>query len=189
MTDKRLLREQLLEARADLDEAAVAAAGTALGRRAHALVREHAGRSVAAYLSVGREPPTWPLLDALLAEDVEVVVPRALPRRQLSWVRYAGRDALVIGRFGIPEPRGEAVPDALAGTDVAIVPALAVDAAGFRLGRGGGYYDEALASCERPLRVALVYDHELVDDVHPEAHDQRVDVALSPARTVELPPR
>ena len=51
------------------------------------------------------------------------------------------------------------------------------------------YYDEALASCERPLRVALVYDHELVDDVHPEAHDQRVDVVLTPARTVDLRPR
>jgi 5-formyltetrahydrofolate cyclo-ligase len=189
VTDKRLLRERLLEGRTDLDEAAVVAAGTALSRRVHALVREHGARSVAAYLSVGLEPSTWPLLDALLAEDVEIVVPRALPRRQLTWVRYAGRDALVIGRFGIPEPRGEAVPDALARTDVAIVPALAVDAAGFRLGRGGGYYDEALASCERPLRVALVYDHELVDDVHPEAHDQRVDVVLTPARTVDLRPR
>ncbi|MGH1561839.1 5-formyltetrahydrofolate cyclo-ligase [Mumia sp. DW29H23] len=189
MTDKRRLREQLLERRTALDEQAVVAAETALARRASAVVRDHGARVVAAYLSVGREPPTWALLDALLADGVEVVVPRALPRRRLSWVPYAGRDALVLGRFQIPEPTGGADDTALARADLVVVPALAVDATGFRLGRGGGYYDTALESCDRPVRVALVYDHEVVADVHPEAHDQRVDVAVTPQRTIALPPR
>ncbi|MFC6147892.1 MULTISPECIES: 5-formyltetrahydrofolate cyclo-ligase [Mumia] len=189
MTEKQRLRELLLERRAGLDEQALDAAGVALAGRVAAVVHERSARYVAAYLSVGGEPPTWELLDALRADGVTVVVPRALPGRRMTWLRYVGRDTLTVGRFGIREPDGDGDPDALAQADVVVVPALAVDRAGFRLGRGGGFYDAALAAHPDPVRVAMVHDHEVVDDVHPEGHDERVDVVVTPTRTLSLPAR
>ncbi|WP_370618003.1 5-formyltetrahydrofolate cyclo-ligase [Mumia sp. Pv 4-285] len=189
MTEKQRLREVLLERRSTLDERALEAAAAALAVRASAVVHERAVRRVAAYLSIAGEPPTWPLLDRLLADGVVVVVPRALPGRRMTWLRYTGRDALAVGRFGIPEPTGDDDPDALDRVEVVLVPALAVDTSGYRLGRGGGFYDAALQARPEVARVALVHDHEIVDDVGPEPHDQRVDVAVTPERTLILPAR
>ena len=189
MTDKRWLRERLLEQRSTLDTVTVVDAGRALAQRARSLVEQHRVRAVAAYLSVGLEPPTWPMLDGLLTDGVDVLVPRALPRRRMTWVRYAGRQALALGRFGIPEPHGPSDDGALDAVDAVVVPALAVDGEGHRLGRGGGYYDTALAAHPAPLRIAVVYDHEVVADVFPQGHDQRVDVAITPRRTIAMPPR
>ncbi|MFD1825819.1 MULTISPECIES: 5-formyltetrahydrofolate cyclo-ligase [Mumia] len=190
MSAKPRLREALLERRTHLSADAMVAAERRLCAGALAVVREvGTPRRVAAYLSVGREPPTWELVDALRAEGMEVLVPRSLPRRQIAWAPYEGRDRLVLGRFDIPESSAPVAPDGLGTVAVVLVPALAVDVAGFRLGRGGGYYDTTLAKHPEPLRVALTYDHELVDDVHPEAHDERVDVVVTPERTLSLPPR
>ncbi len=189
MTAKQRLREDLLERRTHLDDAAVVAAEQQLCDAALMVVRDHGAARVAAYLSMGREPPTWALVEALCAAGVDVLVPRSLPRRRIVWVADQGRDRLVLGRFALPEPSAPADPGGLRNVQLALVPALAVDRAGFRLGRGGGYYDTALAEAPVPLRVALAYDHEIVDDVHPEPHDERVDVVVTPARTVRLPPR
>ncbi|WP_262848466.1 5-formyltetrahydrofolate cyclo-ligase [Mumia quercus] len=190
MTAKDRLRERLLDRRAGLADADVVAAEHPLCTHALAAVEATgATRRVAAYLSVGREPSTWALVDALRARGLEVLVPRALPRRQMAWALYEGRERLTLGRFDIPEPLGPDEPGGLSTVEVALVPALAVDVAGFRLGRGGGYYDTALAAHPAVWRLALAYDHEVVDDVHPQDHDERVDLVVTPDRTLHLPPR
>lgn len=190
MTAKDRLRERLLDRRASLADADIAAAEHPLCARALAAVEAlGAARRVAAYLSVGSEPATWALVDALRACRLEVLVPRALPRRQMGWALYEGRERLTLGRFDIPEPLRPDDPGGLSTVEVALVPALAVDLAGFRLGRGGGYYDTVLAAHPSVPRVALTYDHEIVDDVHPQGHDERVDLVVSPERTLQLPPR
>ncbi|SEG92148.1 5-formyltetrahydrofolate cyclo-ligase family protein [Thermomonospora echinospora] len=88
------------------------------------------------------------------------------------------------GAIGMLEPteppRG---PDAIRAADVVLVPALAVDGTGLRLGRGGGSYDRALARVGSGiLTVGLVYDHELVDTVPAEPHDQRLRAVVTPSR-------
>ncbi len=137
-------------------------------------------RRVAAYLSLPSEPGTGPLLEWLTGRGVDVLVPVSRPDRTMDWVRHEP-GAVSAGALGVPEPTGPPLgPGALAGCDIAIVPALAVDHRGNRLGRGAGYYDRALADFDGVV-CAVVFDDELLPEVPHAAHDHPVDVVLTPA--------
>lgn len=137
-------------------------------------------RRVACYLSMPSEPGTGPALSALAAGGVEVIVPISLDDHTLDWVMFDPTAPLSTTDLGIPEPDGERLgAAALATCDVVIVPALAVDHAGQRLGRGAGYYDRALATVTAPI-CALVFAHELLAEVPHEPHDVAVQLAVTP---------
>lgn len=140
-------------------------------------------RTVCAYVPVGSEPGSAELVDRLseLCEDVLLPVTAAGEDQPLSWGRYV-RGALVPARFGLQEPPGPWLPPAaIAQADLVLVPALAVDRAGVRLGRGGGFYDRSLALCATgtPL-VAVVRDDEVLDELPHDPHDVPVTHALTP---------
>jgi 5-formyltetrahydrofolate cyclo-ligase len=138
--------------------------------------------TIAAYYSIGAEPDTRGLVYALWKRGSYVLLPVLRPDGDLDWASYEGPDSLVPGPRGLREP-GEPTRgvDAVARADAVLVPALAVDGAGRRLGRGGGGYDRALARVGPliPL-IALVYDEELVEHVPAEAHDIPVRATVSP---------
>lgn len=141
--------------------------------------------TVAAYRSVAGEPGTEPLIAALLDRGVTVILPLLQPDRSLRWAPHEpGREQL--NRLGIAEPPPAAaddhVPDAVT---VVICPGMAGDRRGHRLGRGGGSYDRALSAL-RPsvLRCLLLYDEEVLDAVPVAAHDQSVDVMVTPTRAL-----
>jgi 5-formyltetrahydrofolate cyclo-ligase len=94
-----------------------------------------------------------------------------------------GHGRLARGRFGLLEPVGPRLgPTAIGAADVVVVPALAVDRSGVRLGRGGGYYDRALRYV-RPgaTLVAAVFDDELFDALPAEPHDHLVTAVVTPS--------
>lgn len=141
---------------------------------------------VAAYLSLPSEPGTGPLLDLLARNGVEVLVPIGRPDRSMDWALHSP-GAVTAGALGVPEPTGGVLgAGALTTCDVALVPALAVDHAGNRLGRGAGYYDRALAHVSAPV-CALVFTHELLPEVPHEPHDVPVDLAVTPAGLFRVP--
>ncbi|CAM5548098.1 5-formyltetrahydrofolate cyclo-ligase [Streptomyces fumanus] len=189
-SDKRRLRRELLAVRNrltadDLRETAGALAGRALG------LPELAGaRTVAAYVSVGAEPGTLALLDALRARGTRVLLPVLLPDGDLDWGAYAGEGSLARvrhgGRMALWEPAGERLgPEAVTGADAVLLPGLAVDPRGMRLGRGGGSYDRVLARLDRagarPALLVLLYDWEVVARVPAERHDRPVDAVVTPS--------
>lgn len=157
----------------------MAAAGPAL---AHAVL-PLAGESAAVYASFGTEPPTAALLAALAGR--RVLLPVVLPDGDLDWAAWDGR---LPGGTAPIEPEGARLgPGAVAECDLVVVPALAVDRRGVRLGRGGGSYDRALRRA-RGLVVALLHDGELVDQLPEDAHDVRVGAVATPSRgVVRLP--
>ncbi len=144
-------------------------------------------RCVAAYVSMGSEPGTAPLLAALVARGIRVLVPVLQPDNDLSWAAYEGPQTLTRTSRGLEEPRGADLGrDAIGQAQVVLVPGLAVDGRGVRLGRGGGSYDRALARVGADACVAvLLYDDEVLDQVPSEPHDRRVTHALT-ARGVAL---
>ncbi|MFE7898889.1 5-formyltetrahydrofolate cyclo-ligase [Streptomyces sp. NPDC057424] len=169
----------------DLRETSAALAG-------RALELSELGRAgtVAAYVSVGSEPGTLALLDALRARGVRVLLPALLPDNDLDWGAYEGEGSLARvehgGRMALFEPAGERLgPDAVTDADAVLLPGLAVDSRGMRLGRGGGSYDRVLARLERagthPALVVLLYDSEVVARVPEEPHDRPVHAVVTPS--------
>jgi len=142
---------------------------------------------VAAYLSMPTEPGTGPLLAGLHDRGTEVIVPIAGPDHSLDWVTWSPDMAAVTSELGVPEPAGDRLgPAALADAGLVIVPALAVDLAGNRLGRGAGYYDRALAAVRSP-RCALVFADELVEQVPHHDHDVPVELVVTEMGIFRVP--
>lgn len=185
--DKQTLRRRLRAQRRslaplrdrDADDVAIAAFARTLldtlppppsGRGEHPA---SGGRAcVSIYQSLPHEPPTQGLAEMLHARQVMVIVPETLPDLDLDW-RELQADGSQGPSLGLV---------AIAAASVILVPALAVDHSGTRLGQGGGSYDRALAR-RRPdaLVVAIVNDGEY--DAWPlprEAHDVRVDAVITP---------
>ncbi|MFF9073809.1 5-formyltetrahydrofolate cyclo-ligase [Streptomyces sp. NPDC014872] len=188
MSEKARLRRELLAARRLLTGEDAENAATVLSRSALDLPELAGARTVAAYVSVGSEPGTRVLLDALRARGVRVLLPVLLPDNELDWSAYEGADRLVRAGRGLLEPDGERLGrDAVLGADAVLLPGLAVDARGMRLGRGGGSYDRVLARLTaagaHPALIVLLYDDEVVARVPAEPHDQPVDVVVTPAAT------
>ncbi|MFD9441063.1 5-formyltetrahydrofolate cyclo-ligase [Streptomyces sp. NPDC060006] len=187
---KRWLRRELLAVRSRLTAGDVRETGAALAARALELPELAHARTVAAYVSVGSEPGTRALLDALHARGVHVLLPALLADNDLDWGAYDGPDSLVGvrhgGRMTLLEPAGDRLgPEAVLAADAVLLPGLAVDARGLRLGRGGGSYDRVLARLERaaadPALVVLLYDSEVVGRVPEEPHDRPVHAAVTPS--------
>jgi 5-formyltetrahydrofolate cyclo-ligase len=182
---KRQLRFRLLASRAGRSSDERRTAAEALCARVLDLPEIESARSVACYVAMPDEPGTDPLLAALSARRCSVLLPVLQPDFDLSWGAYEP-GALQPARFGIREPVGEPLGiDAVSTTSVVICPALAGDDEGRRLGRGGGSYDRVLARLPaHVLRVALLYDDEVLSAVPAGDLDEPVHVLVTPTRVV-----
>lgn len=178
---KTALRDQVRAGRRrrPLEASAAAAAGVAEVALDWEPVRRAA--TVAAYVSVGSEPGTGLLLDALVAAGKRVIVPVVRRDRDLDWVAYTGPDDLEPAVRGLLEPSGPRLGvDAVRTADVVLAPGLAVSPTGDRLGQGGGYYDRVLPRVPSGTPVAIVlFDDEVGLDVPTDPHDVRVGFALT----------
>lgn len=142
------------------------------------------GDTVAAYVATRREPGGSAMLDALVDRGVRVllpIVPEGQPQR-LQWGVYRGERSLEEGRWNLLEPQGIRLdPDTLVEAKLILVPAVAVDRRGVRLGRGAGYYDRTLAGMPGQV-VAVVHDSEVIDhDLPEDPTDVRVQWILTPS--------
>jgi 5-formyltetrahydrofolate cyclo-ligase len=143
--------------------------------------------TVAAYVSIGTEPGTGPLLEELRALGRRVIVPVLLPDFDLDWGTWRGATALAPARMGLLEPVDRLGLDAVATADVVLVPGLAVSASGDRLGQGGGCYDRALGRIPVGTPVVIcLYDDEVGLDVPVDDHDRPVTAAVTPTRWIPL---
>lgn len=182
---KPAIRRRVLAARALLTSIERQQAAALLRDRVLALSEVQAATTVAAYRSMPDEPGTGPLLEALHARDVTVLLPVLRPDLSLDWgVHDPGSERLNIK--GVAEPASPPLgPQALAAASVVICPGVAGDVEGHRLGRGGGSYDQALTSLDHSeLRVLLLYDDEVLAAVPTDPHDQPVDVLITRTRTL-----
>ena len=133
------------------------------------------------FVSLPYEVDTWPLMQQMLEEGKRVVVPRVQKDELLvSEVRDPERE-LAPGAFRVWEPTPQAVrPIGLENVDVVLVPGLAFDRRGHRLGHGRGYFDRFLSRLPATTRtVGLCFDFQLLDRLPTSPHDQTVQTVLA----------
>jgi len=176
---KKALRAQILSARSE----------TLAGLTSHqfaehllALSVKQNLKQIGCYLSFGSEPATDSFIQLAQAEGIVIACPRIDSDGQM--VMAVLESETKPSKLGFREPTGQVVdPSDL---DLIIVPALAIDYQGLRLGRGAGYFDRYLESYQGPS-VGLVYDAEFLPEVPSETHDLPVSLVVTQSRTLSIP--
>ncbi|MFE9689001.1 5-formyltetrahydrofolate cyclo-ligase [Micromonospora sp. NPDC005806] len=190
---KRDMRVGLLARRRSLTAPARAEAAARVQTELLSLVRRLSPARMTAYVPVASEPGGSDLpavLRAALPPEAELLLPVLRDDLDLDWAAFTDAASLRAAGRGLREPTGALLgPAAVATAGLVIVPALAVDRRGLRLGRGGGSYDRALARVPAAtLTVALLHDGEFVDAVPGEEHDRPVRAVLTPGGgLIEVP--
>jgi 5-formyltetrahydrofolate cyclo-ligase len=193
--DKRALRREMGARRAALPESERRARSEAATARLLALpeLGARGGRTIAGYVAAKGEIDPAPALAAAAADGATVALPRVAGEfEDGARLRFHRADAgpLVPGRYGLLEPAATAPEIALEALDVVIVPGLAFDAGGRRLGFGGGYYDGAFAGAgggtagRRPTLIGLSYDFQIVPRCPAATGDVPVDLVVTDARVL-----
>lgn len=135
-------------------------------------IRLEDAQTIVAYYALPDEVNTHALIDELVAEGKTILLPKVIDGEHMELRRYTGRQDLQEGAFHIMEPVGElyeGVPD------VILVPGMAFDAKGHRLGRGKGYYDRFLKRSNSVRTIGVCFDFQKVAEVPTEKHDLSVD--------------
>ena len=148
------------------------------------IVDENVAGRIACYLNQPDEPPTREFVEWATGEGISVLVPAAREDGLMDWVLYDTGDELLADPLGIDIPNNTSYgPIVLSQVDLIFVPAAAVAADGMRLGWGRGYFDRALGALQHEAPTyAVLFDHEVVDDLPREIHDQAVKGAVTPER-------
>ncbi len=188
---KRALRAEIRARRRVTPQAERERDDASITRRLVTLAESLGATSVSAYLSTPDEPSTRGFLAWAQAAGVRALLPISRQDGLLDWAPYdpatAGEEATDF--LGMPQPTTAVLsPLAINDVDLIVVPAAAVDRNGMRMGWGRGYFDRTIGSMQqRPPVYAVVFDRELVDAVPTERHDEPVDGAVTPTRTVTFP--
>jgi 5-formyltetrahydrofolate cyclo-ligase len=194
---KRRLRAEMIERRRGLADAARAEASSAIARRLLHWI-DRASRpieSVALYSSIGAEVATPDLIAALLARRIRVALPYILHRARWLELRAIDRYPEGLRRcdFGILEPTPLLHPEVLApdALDLIVLPGVAFDRYGYRLGYGGGYYDRVLQDAGHAPTLGLAFADQIVETIPTDPWDRRVDAVLTEREwiAIDWPPR
>jgi 5-formyltetrahydrofolate cyclo-ligase len=183
---KRTMRKETLAARRSLTPDELARRSRAIAERLNSIPEFRDARALLIYVSSkDNEVDTLEPIRNALDDNRMVLVPVAMPStREILWSQLRSLDDLEPSTFGILEPRNDRVrPVEPTEADVAIIPGIAFDAAGHRIGYGGGYYDRFLGKF-RGTKIALAYELQIRDSIPVEPHDLPVDTIVTEKRIV-----
>jgi len=186
---KHATRRSLLARRDALTERERAERSARIAATAHALLvdRVAPGATIALYAAKGSEVDPTALDATLRAAGFVVAYPRVVDDARELVFHAVSLDELVPARFGLREPRADAPVVPLAAIAAYVVPGLAFDRAGGRVGWGRGHYDATFAQAIAALRVGLAFECQLVERVPREAHDVLLQALVTEAAVYEVP--
>jgi 5-formyltetrahydrofolate cyclo-ligase len=175
---KQSLRERMQTARGGISEAQREAHHRAMAEALLTLAQARSASFVGVYAATPTEASAAPFIAAWTARGGRFAWPR-VAGEELHFHLIEGPGGLAPGFRGIDEPLSDTPESAVETLDLLIVPGLAFDSQGGRLGMGGGHYDRLLSAPLRPFAVGLAYACQLVDEVPAVSHDRRVDCVLT----------
>ncbi|MDR1222158.1 MAG: 5-formyltetrahydrofolate cyclo-ligase [Tannerella sp.] len=178
--EKELVRKEISRLKRSLSDGTAACLSQKIGGR---LIRTDAFQKagcIAFYHSVKGEVETVSLIEEWCRKK-KIVLP-AVSGKDLRFYSYTGKESLTAGVFGIrePAPSEEITAEQI---DLFIVPGIAFDRKGNRMGRGGGYYDRFLSGTEKPV-IGLCFGFQLLEQIPTEVHDKKMTLILTEDITV-----
>lgn len=173
MEEKKALRTEMHKKRANIDSAQKLRYDLEICEKLEQLILESNAKVVHAYLPMGREIDISPLIASLLKQNIKVVTPKTLKNRKLQNLVLNSLSEVEQGVFGTTHPANSVEYNG--DFDVIIVPGLAFDSNNYRLGYGGGYYDNFLVNHPKAFKVGIFYPLQQVDKVPTEPHDIQLD--------------
>lgn len=183
---KQRLRAEVLKAREALNPTERAAIDERIAKRLLDLPAYKQAQVVFCYISVGAEIATRALIEDMWAQGKTVCVPLCERGGIMHAHVIASFDELEEGMLGIPAPAASSKTVKPEDIDLILVPCLACNKEGYRLGYGGGYYDRYLRDASQAVKVILCREHLLLDDIPIEQHDSKADLVITEVRTYHL---
>ncbi len=188
-TGKEHIREEALKRRDAIPEEVRAIKSLEIKERLLSLEQYRQSTSILLFCSFRTEVDTIPIIKAALKDEKRVVLPR-VNRGLLSLELYQinSLDDLTAGYMEILEPVpdkcSQVIPDEM---EFVVLPGVAFDLSGGRIGYGGGCYDKLLGSLHnRPLLTAIAFEEQIMKQVPVEVHDVRVDMIITDRRIIEV---
>lgn len=189
-TAKKLLRSRMRRARSAISRAAAARAEQAAAAHLLGIPELRGAAVVGLYAAIGDELRTSELASALGGRGHTLAFPRIVPgQRALAFHRVGAPAELVPGPLRIPQPSAHAAAIDIGRIEVLVIPGLAFDHRGCRLGWGRGYYDVTLAHDQRPLCIGYAYACQVVDEVPCSDRDVLMDMLITDAGVVRASAR
>jgi 5-formyltetrahydrofolate cyclo-ligase len=184
---KQALRKQVIAAVAQMEPGEQVAASMQTCALLEARAQWRTAQWVLFFAPLAGELDVWPLLTAALSVGKNVALPRFVAKTKTydaCQILDPTLD-LQVEQFGIREPHSRCVPLSSIRLDLILVPGVAFDLHGRRLGRGKGYYDQLLKGL-RGTTCGVAFDQQIVSEIPVEPHDVRLDCILTPTRWIEL---
>ena len=190
MVDRNDIRAALLAQRSGLTPSDIAHASAAVARRVLTLPVVVKATRIAAYRAVRGELDCAPIVQWAWDSGRRVYLPVTQPPRTMTFARWRRDDAFATSGFGIDEPLPTARRVAIERVDVVLVPLVAFDRRGTRLGHGAGYYDAALSFRRgsrrtRPVLVGLAHTFQEVDHIDRREWDVPLDVVVTDRSVID----
>jgi 5-formyltetrahydrofolate cyclo-ligase len=186
---KKELRRRMLEVRTGLPEDYRARCSETICRNLVQLNEFRRSSAILFYMPFRGEADVRPAIVHAWQTGKTVLLPRVRPEnRSMKAVRVNSFDELVAGAYGILEPPGDPEREVpLDRIDLVVVPGVAFDRRGYRLGYGGGYYDRFFACLsDRPVRTGVCFTEQLVETAMPEEHDQPMHMLVTPDQVLVM---
>lgn len=172
--DKQQLRKEIRNRKGQFD-------GQRLGELSFSAIRKllshqrlKEARTIMLYYSLPDEVDTHTLADSLLMSRKTILLPRVTGDGTMELRRYTGPCSLTPGAYGIMEPTGSVFAD-YASIDLAVIPGMAFDRHGNRLGRGKGYYDRFLPLIPQAYKIGICFPFQMADSIPTDRHDIKMD--------------
>lgn len=176
--EKAELRRYIRTAKRPFDSTQLAEWSSDITQRLLSHPKITSARTILLYHSLPDEVQTISLLSALHSDNKLILLPKIIGGGLLELRIYSGEDSLTQGQYNIMEPTGELFSD-YKQIDVAIVPGMAFDKEGHRLGRGKGYYDRLLPLLSNAYKIGICFPFQLVEKVPTTVHDINVDEVIT----------
>ncbi len=183
MTDKKAMRSLVRHETEALEEKYIEKSDAGIYYNLISIPEYSMAKTIFTYYSVNREPDTVEIIKNSLAAGKQVYLPISNVAGVMDLAVLKSIEDIAEGMYGIPEPSSDNISDVI--PDISIVPALAYDRQGIRLGHGGGYYDRFLSTCST-YKIGLCRERLLYEKLPSVSHDIPVDCIITENKIVRL---